>query len=67
MKTVKDAVFEPLLDIEEVAAYLRVKVGTVRWLRQEGRFAPPIKVGRRLAWERSAVLAWVAENRESAA
>jgi excisionase family DNA binding protein len=34
-----------LLTIEEVAERLRVSVLTVRWLRQEGRFAPAIKVG----------------------
>lgn len=58
---------EPLLTIHEVAEYLRVPVFTVRWLRQEGRFAPAVKVGRRLAWERSAVVAWVNEQREAAA
>src|SRR5690348_474628 len=40
-----------LLTIEEVAERLRVSVLTVRWLRQEGRFAPAIKVGRRLVWD----------------
>ena len=34
------------MTIEEVAQSLRVTVPTVRWLRQEGRFAPAIKVGR---------------------
>lgn len=58
---------EPLLTIDEVAEYLRVPVFTVRWLRQEGRFAPAVKVGRRLAWERSAIAAWVDEQREVAA
>jgi excisionase family DNA binding protein len=58
---------EPLLTIDEVAEYLRVPVLTIRWLRQEGKFAPAVKVGRRLAWERSAVVAWVAEQRETAA
>jgi excisionase family DNA binding protein len=33
------------MTIEEVAQSLRVTVPTVRWLRQEGRFAPAIKVG----------------------
>jgi excisionase family DNA binding protein len=32
------------MTIEEVAQSLRVTVPTVRWLRQEGRFAPAIKV-----------------------
>lgn len=58
---------EPLMTIDEVAEYLRVPVVTIRWLRQEGRFAPAVKVGRRLAWERSVVVAWVAEHREVAA
>jgi excisionase family DNA binding protein len=31
-----------LLTVEEVAERLRVSVLTVRWLRQEGRFAPAI-------------------------
>jgi excisionase family DNA binding protein len=42
---------ERLMTIDEVAGYLRVPVLTVRWLRQEGRFAPAVKVGRRLVWE----------------
>ena len=55
-----------LMTIDEVADYLRVSVMTVRWLRQEGRFAPAVKVGRRLLWERATVTEWVATNREAA-
>lgn len=58
---------EPLMTIDEVAEYLRVPVLTIRWLRQEGRFAPAVKVGRRLAWQRSAVIAWVTDQQEIAA
>jgi predicted DNA-binding transcriptional regulator AlpA len=36
------------MTIEEVARSLRLSVPTVRWLRQEDRFAPAIKIGRRL-------------------
>jgi excisionase family DNA binding protein len=57
---------ERLMTIEEVAEYLRVPVLTIRWLRQEGRFAPAVKVGRRLLWEESAVNRWVEANREHA-
>jgi excisionase family DNA binding protein len=53
-----------LLTIDEVAAYLRVSVLTVRWLRQEGRFTPAIKVGRRLVWDARDVAAWAEANRE---
>ncbi len=55
------------MTIDEVAEYLRVPVLTVRWLRQEGRFAPAVKVGRRLVWEESAIVAWADENRERTA
>ena len=54
----------PLMDIDEVAAYLKVPVLTIRWLRQEGRFAPAIRVGRRLSWDPRDVEAWVEANRE---
>ena len=54
-----------LLTIEEVAERLRVSVLTVRWLRQEGRFAPAIKVGRRLMWDTRDVAAWLKAQRET--
>jgi hypothetical protein len=43
----------------------RVSVPTVRWLRQKGRFAPAIKIGRRLVWNEAEVLAWIERDRES--
>ena len=54
-----------LLTIEEVAERLRVSVPTVRWLRQEGRFMPTIKVGRRLMWDARDVDAWLKAQRET--
>ncbi len=54
-----------LLTIEEVAERLRVSVLTVRWLRQEGRFMPAIKVGRRLMWDTRDVAAWLEAQRET--
>ena len=54
-----------LLTIEEVAEQLRVSVLTVRWLRQEGRFVPAIKVGRRLMWDTRDVDAWLKAQRET--
>ena len=54
-----------LLTIEEVADRLRVSVLTVRWLRQEGRFIPAIKVGRRLVWDTRDVDAWLEAQRET--
>jgi excisionase family DNA binding protein len=58
---------ERLLTIDEVAEVLRVPVPTIRWLRQEGRFAPAVKIGRRLAWERATITAWISGQREPAA
>ena len=54
-----------LLTIEEVAERLRVTVPTLRWLRQEGRFAPAIKVGRRLVWDARDVATWLESQREA--
>jgi len=54
-----------LLTIEEVAERLRVTVPTVRGLRQEGRFTPAIKVGRRLMWDARDVAAWLEAQRET--
>ena len=53
-----------LLTIDEVAAELRVSVATVRWLLQEGRFAPAVRVGRRLVWDRRVIVAWIDAHRE---
>jgi excisionase family DNA binding protein len=55
------------MTIEEVAQSLRVTVPTVRWLRQEGRFAPAIKVGRRVLWDEETLTAWLEANREAPA
>jgi excisionase family DNA binding protein len=53
-----------LMTIDEVAERLRVPVLTIRWLRQEGRFAPAIKVGRHLVWDVKDVDAWLEAQRE---
>ena len=55
------------LNIGEVAERLRVPVVTVRWLRQEGRFAPAIKVGRRRVWDVRDIDVWIDAQREGAA
>ena len=53
-----------LLTIDDVAERWRVSVLTVRWLRQEGRFVPAIRVGRRLVWDARDVAAWLESHRE---
>ena len=53
-----------LLTIDDVAERLRVSVLTVRWLRQEGRFVPAIRAGRRLVWDARDVAAWLESHRE---
>jgi excisionase family DNA binding protein len=56
-----------LMTIDDVARYLRVPLLTVRWLRQEGRFAPAIKIGRRLVWDVRDVNTWLDSQREAEA
>jgi len=53
-----------LLTIDDVAERLRVSVLTVRWLRQEGRFVPAIRAGRRLVWDARDVAVWLESHRE---
>ena len=55
---------ESLMTLEEVAEYLRIPVLTLRWLRQGGRFAPAVRVGRRLVWRASDIDEWVDAHRE---
>ena len=38
-----------LLSVNEAAERLRISVYTLRYLRQEGRFAPAVKIGRAAA------------------
>ena len=56
-----------LLTIDEVAERTRVSVETIRWLRQQGRFAPAIKVGRKLTWDEGDLAAWLKAQKETAA
>lgn len=55
-----------LMTVEEVAEYCRIPLGTLRSLRQEGRFAPAIKVGRRLVFDASDVDAWLDAHKDVA-
>lgn len=58
---------ERLVGIGEVAAYLGVSTGTVRRLRQEGRFAPAYRIGRHVRWRMSDVDAWLRPRKEKVA
>jgi excisionase family DNA binding protein len=55
-----------LLSVDEAAARLRISACTLRYLRQEGRFAPAMKVGRRLFWDEADLEAWLERQKESA-
>lgn len=57
---------QTLLTIKDAAERTRVPVEMIRWLRQQGRFAPAIKVGRRLVWDVADLDAWlIAEKRRA--
>ena len=50
---------EPLMGIEEVASYLRVPVATVRKWNHLGTGPRPLKIGRHVRYEPTAVREWV--------
>jgi DNA-binding transcriptional MerR regulator len=57
-----------LLTITQVAERTQLPVEMIRWLRQQGRFAPDVKVDRRLLWDVADLDAWlIVEQRQSAA
>lgn len=57
---------DALLNVNEVAALLRVSPETVKYLRSQRRFAPAIKIGRRVMWLHSDLVAWRNRQRETA-
>ncbi|PZF85205.1 hypothetical protein C1I92_06165 [Jiangella anatolica] len=58
---------EPLIDIEELAAYLGVPVTTIYDWRTNGKGPPAYKFGKRLKFAVSDVRAWLAAQREPGA
>jgi excisionase family DNA binding protein len=58
---------EELLDVEALAAYLKVPVSRIYKWRYHGYGPPAIKVGRRLRWRPSAVDAWLTEQTDATA
>jgi len=56
---------EPLLSIEELAAYLDVPVTTIRDWRTDGKGPCAIKVGGRVRFATSDVLTWLLRQREA--
>ncbi|MDP9444197.1 MAG: helix-turn-helix domain-containing protein [Actinomycetota bacterium] len=56
---------EPLLSIEELAEYLDVPVTTIRDWRTDGKGPCAIKVGGRVRFATSDVLAWLLRQRET--
>ena len=55
---------EPLLTIEALAEYLEVPVTTIRDWRTDGKGPCAIKVGGRVRFAVSDVLAWLTQQRE---
>ena len=56
---------EPLLSIEELAEYLDVPVTTIRDWRTDGKGPCAIKVGGRVRFATSDVLAWLLRQHEA--
>jgi excisionase family DNA binding protein len=55
-----------LLSVDEAADRLHISANTLRFLRQEGRFARATKVGRRLFWYEADLEEWLQEQKEPA-
>lgn len=55
---------EQLMVLSEVAELTRQPESTLRWLRHQNRGPAAIKLGRRLVYRRSAVLAWIRQQEE---
>ncbi|MGB8854351.1 MAG: helix-turn-helix domain-containing protein [Pirellulales bacterium] len=49
----------PLVDAEQIAAFLGCSVKHVRRLAELGQFPKPVKVGRLRRWRRQAVELWI--------
>jgi excisionase family DNA binding protein len=52
---------EPLLDVGELAAWLRISPRTAYSLAERGQL-PSLKVSNRLRFDRAAIEAWLAEQ-----
>lgn len=61
------ALSEPLLDINDVCALLRVQPATVYGWRYRGEGPEAIPVGNKLRWDREEVIQWLESNRPAPA
>jgi predicted DNA-binding transcriptional regulator AlpA len=53
---------EKLMNINEVAEYLRAPVETLRWWRMQGTGPQGFKLGRRIMYREADVEAWVEQR-----
>ena len=58
---------EDVLDMAEAAAMVRRPIETLRYWRQHGTGPKSFKIGRRVAYRRGAVRAWIAEQEAQSA
>ena len=58
---------DEFLLLNEVATLTRQPVSTLRWLRHQNRGQAAVKLGRRLVYRRSAVLAWIRQQEQEQA
>lgn len=65
MSETPTAIPNPLLDVDEVAAWLAVSPSTVRWLTRRGEM-PAVRVGAQYRYRQETVAAWVAASESEA-
>jgi predicted DNA-binding transcriptional regulator AlpA len=51
-----------LIDKRQVAAMTSLSVRTIERLVSQGRFMPPIRLGRKMMWHREKFIAWLANG-----
>lgn len=54
-----------LATVSDVAAWLRTTEKSIHNMRQRAQLPRPVKIGRRLLWEREALRTWLTEQRDS--
>lgn len=53
-----------LLSIQEAADWCHISVGTLSYLRCQGRFAPAVRMGKLRLWLADDLARWIREQRE---
>lgn len=54
-----------LLNVADIAAWLKKSCRAVYHMRERGQLPPPIRVGRSLLWDRGVLCDWLAQKQRA--